>query len=102
MEGHHKCVQAGLCINRQFSKRYTIYADINVDAITSRRTTDGVLQLAIPKAGRRSIHVAVAEESQSALPEPAAAASQSVPQADSAGAAPEQKLEEVTIEVVKD
>ncbi len=83
VEGNHKCAKPGLCIARQFSKRYTIASDVNLDAITSRRTHDGVLQLAIPRANRRYIKVPVAEDAApAALPDAAAP-----------------KMEEVTVEV---
>ena len=76
---------------RQFSKRYSINADVNLDAITSRRTPDGVLQIALPKAGKRNIHVAVAEGP--ALPAASAAPSLEGPKA---------AMEEVTVEVEKE
>ena len=88
INGSHKCEKAGLCIARQFTKRYSIVADVDLDNITSRRTTDGVLQLAIPKKGKRSIHIPVGEEP-SVTP--------SLPES----AQPVERLEEVTVEVEK-
>lgn len=108
IEGNHKCDKPGLCIARHFAKRYTIFGDINLDGISSRRTSDGVLQLAVPKIGRRSIRVSVADEPEqpASNPELAAAAGVGGVGGDtgagpvSRGTAPDQKMEEVTVEIV--
>eukprot|EP00047_Mylnosiga_fluctuans_P003798 m.231023 g.231023 ORF g.231023 m.231023 type:complete len:203 (-) comp12152_c0_seq1:113-721(-) len=94
IEGDHKCEQPGLCIARHFTKRYTVGRNVNIDAITTRRTPDGVLQLALPKADRRWIQVPVAEEP-AALPEAATRAPDSPAQSATATT----PLDEVTVEV---
>lgn len=63
VRGHHACVRPGrLCIHRDLAKSYSLLADVDLNRITSRRTHDGVLQIAVPKSGPRDILIETAVE----------------------------------------
>jgi len=68
VHGEHKCADSTLCVKRRFHREYDLSAiALDLDQLSSRRTTDGVLEVRLPKAKDRRIDIVV-EDVPVALP----------------------------------
>lgn len=60
VHAEHKCTDPTLCVKRRFQREYDLSAtSLDLDHVSSRRTSDGVLEIRLPKTKDRRIEIVV-------------------------------------------